>query len=303
MTFPAADTDAAFAAIRRDEVLLRPGVDALCRDLGAEGEVVRFADGSLPVYAVGADLVLKLYPPVCREERDREALVLELLADRLPIPTPRLRGRGERDGWGFVWMERLRGESLATRWPALPDPLRVARALGEALAVLHGVRDPRLATLSDEPGAYLARQRQTAVERQRARGLEGAWLDQVPAFLEGLDLDGPPVLLHTEVMREHLLVDGDHLSGLFDFEPARLGPAEYELASVGLFVTAGDRAAFRALLEGYGRDPDEPGLPQRVLGHALLHQYSNFPWYLRRVPPAPEVRTLDDLANTWFGTR
>jgi hygromycin-B 7''-O-kinase len=63
----------AFAAIRRDEAQLRPGVAAIAARHGVVGEVVRFADGSLPVYALGAAHVLKLYPPVYGAECETEA--------------------------------------------------------------------------------------------------------------------------------------------------------------------------------------------------------------------------------------
>jgi hygromycin-B 7''-O-kinase len=170
--------------------------------------------------------------------------------------------------------------------------------VGECLAALHGVDTP----LEDDWATFESEQRRTAAERQRARGLDERWVEQIPAFLEGLDLGGPSVLLHTEVMREHLLVDGDRLSGLFDFEPSRLGPAGYDLASVGLFVSGGDPRLFRAVLDGLGYAGDRADLARRVLGHALLHQYGNFPWYLRRVPPPAGARTLDDLAAAWFAS-
>jgi len=87
-------------------------------------------------------------------------------------------------------------------------------------------------------GLFLARQRAGCVERQRAAGLDSAWLAQIPAFLDAVALDSSPrrVLLHTGVMREHLLVtphpDGCwSLSGLFDFEPAMRGAREYEFAA------------------------------------------------------------------------
>ena len=53
------------------------------------------------------------------------------------------------------------------------------------------------------------------------------------------------MLLHTEVMRQHLLaVEGPggvlRLSGLIDFEPAMRGEREYEFVGVGVFVAEGD---------------------------------------------------------------
>lgn len=49
---------------------------------------------------------------------------------------------------------------------------------------------------------------------------------------------GPPVLLHTEIMSEHLLVTQSpggswRLSGLLDFEPAMRGEREYEFVGAG----------------------------------------------------------------------
>ena len=258
---PLVSTAADFASIRRDEALLRPGVDAIVAAHQLDGDVVRFADGSLPVYAIGEAHVLKLYPPLYAAERETEASVLSTIAGRLPIPTPRVEAVGEHSGWRYVVMERLRGESLATAWPRIgdADQHRLLAALGEALAALHAIRDPVLATLAPPKwAAFVTEQRASAVERQRANGLDAMWLAQLPAFLADvpLELDGPRVLLHTEVMREHLLVRegarGWELSGLFDFEPAMHGAPEYELASVGVFVSCGDPRLLRTLLLAYG---------------------------------------------------
>lgn len=319
--WPPADTEAAYDAIRRDEDRLRPGVDALCAALGLGGlPRTRFSAGSLPVYAVGTEVVLKLFPPVHAAEAERERRVLDVLAGRLPVPTPRVHAAGSFDGWAYVAMDHLAGEGLADVWPRLDDPEPVAAQVGELLAALHAVRDPALAGLGDGPSwsTFLAEQARTCVERQRARGLPEAWLAGIPAFLDAvlptLAPPEPPCLLHTEVMREHLLVRvtpaGPVLSGLFDFEPAMLGHPEYEFASVGLFVSAGDPRALRALLLAYGLPEEALGSSaadrdraHRVLAYALLHRYSNLAWYLRRVPPGlgPEAG-IAALAAPWFGS-
>ena len=116
------------------------------------------------------------------------------------------------------------------------------------------------------------------------------------------------MLLHTEVMRQHLLVTqgGDgrwRLSGLFDFEPAMHGAGEYEFASVGVFVSQGDRRFLRRVLTVYGYPAGELGLDlaRRLLAWALLHRYSNLASWLRRLPQ-PYRPTLDALADRWFGT-
>ncbi|MGW5702132.1 phosphotransferase family protein [Amycolatopsis japonica] len=299
ITFPPAGTEAEFDALTRQDLL--PAV----RSLGF-GEAVPFTEGSLPVYAVGDDLVLKLFPPVHLGELPTERTMLEVLHGKLPIPTPAVHEAGERDGWGYVLMERLRGETLKDAWPKLSteDKHRLAPELGEALAALHSLRDPRLDVLGPPDwAAFVAEQRAKVVEHHRRTGLDESWIAQIPAFLDSVELGSPPAVpLHTEFMRDHLMVTHDggrpRLTGLFDFEPAMRGAAEYDFVAVGLFVSGEDKDFLRRLLTGYGAEPDED-FSRRCLAYALLHVYSNFTWYLG-VLPAPEEPTLEHLSRAWW---
>ena len=237
-SLPSADTEAGFDAVRRDEAALGPGVASLVGRLGLDHLTPeRFSDGSLPVYALGDALVLKLYPPVFLHEREIESSVLSSLDGRLSIPTPRVQAIGSHDGWGYVLMDRVRGESLATAWPRIDmaSRARLVRSLGVGLAELHahGASSSLAALPPGDWAAFMRAQREGCVARQRACGLAEAWLEQIPAFLDATPLppEPPRVLLHTEVMREHLRVEergGEWaLTGTFDFEPAMLGAAEY----------------------------------------------------------------------------
>lgn len=106
------------AALLKDEARLLPGVLTLCRRLGQGGaDIRRFPGGSLPVYAVGDRLVLKLYPPIRREHWQVEDRVLRTIDDRLPVPTPRIEEAGEFGEWRYVLMTRLFGEPLTAVWP------------------------------------------------------------------------------------------------------------------------------------------------------------------------------------------
>jgi hygromycin-B 7''-O-kinase len=294
VSFPPAVTEEQFEAL--DDDALRPGVEALCGHLGVSGDVERFPDGSLPVYAVGVRHVLKLFPAVHLDEVATERDVLEAVQGRLPVPTPALHAAGEFGGWGYVLMERLRGASLKDVWPQLDEGARrdVSRQVGEALAALHAITPPPL-----EPrdwAEFVRTQTAGCVERQRARGLAPEWLEQIPDFLDSVDLGHPElVLAHTEVMSAHLLIDDGRLTGLFDFEPALRAAREYEFVATGVFLTRGEREANRALHDGYGRAVD----PRKVLAYTLLHVYSNVAWYLREVPTG--ATTLDGLADHWFG--
>ena len=303
----------ALEAVGRDEAALRPGVERLGRLLGLNPDgLSRYPAGSRPVYACG-DLVLKLLPPVAGWPDHRvEAQLLSALAGRLPIATPHVRAAGEHDGWGYVLMTRLPGVPLDTVWDELSaqDRDRLADHLGCALAELHHVPPPTISDWWPEDWPeFAATRRAQCADEQRACGLPPLWADQIPGFLDAVALpSGPPVLLHTEIMRQHLLVSYDHegrwrLSGLIDFEPAMRGEREYEFVSVGVFAAEGDARFLARTLTSYGYDRDQldPGLRRRLLAWGLLHRYSNLNWWMERLPQ-PVRPTLEALADRWFAT-
>lgn len=306
---PSVDTNDELEAVVRDEALMRPAAEDLCSRLGLTGmSLWRFDDGSLPVYAVGGDLVLKLYPRFETAEAVREARVLAHLWGQLPLPTPRLHATDEYvNGWRFVLMSRLPGLALSEAWPRLTavEQDRIIAESAETLAALHAMDFKPLTDIvgPSDWSSFLRRRRAGTLRQHGVNGVTEPWLSQIPDFLDSVPL---PVstelaLLHTEFMREHLTIDmrdGRRLTGLFDFEPAMIGDPAYDFASVGLFVTRADPRQFRRFHAAYGRAPYDP---YQLLAYALLHVYSDLPWYLSELP-APSEPRLDVLAELWFGT-
>ncbi|CAL9295664.1 MULTISPECIES: aminoglycoside phosphotransferase family protein [unclassified Streptomyces] len=304
---PLVETDEDWDTVVPDEAVMRPGVVDLCARLGLAGApVVRFAEGSQPVYAVGEEHVLKLFPAAAAADGLAEGRVLSHLEGRLPVPTPEVRAAGVyENGWRYVLMSRLGGRNLARVWASVPagDRERLVAEIGEALAVLHALDPAPLAGVlgPGDWGAFLDGRRAAAVDRQRERGLPEAWLEQIPDFLASVPLPRVPprpALLHTEVMRQHFLVepDGWRLTGLFDFEPAMIGDPAYDFVGVGVFVTAADRTLMSRLTRAYGR----PVCPRTAMAYTLLHVYSDLPWYLRELPHT-RSGTLEGAAEEWFG--
>jgi hygromycin-B 7''-O-kinase len=304
---PPVRTDEEWQAVVWDEEIVRPAAEELAARLGLAGAGLRrYPEGSRPVYAVGGRRVLKLYPTVSAPDGVTEARVLGYLGGRLPVAVPELLACGEyENGWRYALMSRLAGTELAAAWPAIPRPDldRVVSEAGELLAALHGLDPGPLRGIlgpADWAG-FLAGQRARAVERQREMGLPDLWLSQIEGFLASVPLavGRERVLLHTEVIREHLLVNPGTwtLSGLLDFETAMTGGRGYEFAAAGLSVPRADSRLLGRLLAGYGRGFD----PRELLAYTLLHRHSNLPECLREFPAPPEP-TLDSLALTWFGT-
>jgi hygromycin-B 7''-O-kinase len=260
----------------------------------------------VPVYAVGSEHVLKLFPSKDRAFFETERAALACIDGSLSLPTPRLLDSGEKDGFFYVAMTQLRGISLAQAWPAIPgsERARLLQEVGAALAELHRSSTADLPELSVDWAGFMASQRETCRARQQSKELPEPWLEQVDDFLtrHAIADDGRRSLLHTEVMREQLLVEQRgstwQLSGLVDFEPAMCGAPEYELSAVGVFATCAEPGLLRAFLAGYGSPPDAD-LPMRIMVYSLLHRYSNLRWYMNRLSVG-DATTLEQLAVRWF---
>jgi len=282
-------------------------VDAIRREHSLGPGVRRFAFGSVPVFAVGDEHVVKLFPAAQRSFFNTERTALAGIEGLLPIPTPRTVGAGEHGEWLYLVMTRLKGQTLAEAWDTIEvhDRVRLIREAGEALAALHATATDGLSSLAVDWPRFMEAQRASCRDRQVAKGLASPWADGIDDFLARWAPDGGDTraLLHTEIMREHLLVERRegawHLSGLIDFEDAMLGAPEYDFASAGIFLTAAEPGFLRVLLEAYGGESDDE-LPMRIMAYALLHKYGNLRWYLERLAVPDRVGDLELLARGWF---
>ena len=315
---PVVEDEAAIIALKKDRERSLAALRAAAGVLGLDPETIElFPDGS-QVVGGNAERVVKLFPAFDAEHARTESRVLAFLAGRLPIATPALHAFETIEGWSAIAMDRLPG----VPWRQRTDPARSAspdaaaartlcREAGEWLAALHALDATPLADLEPSFTPWIAKQRAEAVARQRSLELDPVWLEQIEPFLAATDADrvaheGTPVLLHTELMRDHILVEesaGDdwRVTGVIDFEPAMVGAAGYDLASVGLFVSEGDAVLLAAFLDGYGIPARARGarLARRTLAYALLHRYSHLPWYLT-LPAAEGAKSLDELADRLF---
>lgn len=310
-SLPAIADEAAFAALLATKPDLREPVRAIARAHGLRADTVRrYATGSVPVYDIDGEAVIKLFPPIYRAGAATEATVLARVGPALNGLTPELIAIGNREGWPYVVMSQLPGQDLSTVWADIPtaNRLRLATQLGEVLRALHALPCEDLSDLRVDWPAFVTEQTGTVAERQRALGAPWPWVQQIPTFLSEVDVRTTPrgtALLHTEIMRVHTKVrsvDGRwELCGLFDFEPAMVAPVAYEFASVGLFFSRGDAALLREVLRAYGYAASEldRGLQRRFAAMMLLHRYCNLKWFLTEMP-APEEPTFDALARRWW---
>jgi hygromycin-B 7''-O-kinase len=203
---------------------------------------------------------------------------------------------------------RLPGRPIDAIWDELDADVRIrlATRLGTAIRELHRRPCDTLAQATEPWPQFRRTQRARCRQAEADKGLAPDWLAQVDRYWPRLD-EIPEAttmssLLHTEIGPSHVLVDDHRITGLIDFGDARVGDPEYDLAPVGMFVTRGDAAAFRAFCVAYGLDAEhlaDPDRPARLLRHALLHRYATLAWYLETL--RPPAHSLDELAEYWFG--
>jgi hygromycin-B 7''-O-kinase len=286
---------------------------SLLMKLGLASEsasIMKFpASGSLPVVLIGDQgpgaLALKFFPSLVADEHQREISALKFLAQQ-PGLAPRLIEAGDFEGWHYVLMTRLAGQSLKEWWAQLAEPARLeaCRQVGRNLRAVHRLSVEDLNSNRRSWKSFLEAQVAGCYSRHEKIGLREDLLKQIPDFLNSVKLDEVSLcFLHTEVMRDHVFFsDGNGelaFQGFIDFEPSMAGAPEYDFASVGVFLASGDRGAIAAFYEGYGCQEKllDPDFKRRVMAYLLLHKYSNLKWYLQFMPDA---KSLDELAELWW---
>jgi hygromycin-B 7''-O-kinase len=266
-----------------------------------------FSDGSNLVAGVGERWIVKIFPPFHRHQWESEHRVLRYLNGRVEVPIPELPACGEAEnGWTFVIITRLSGESLETAWPQCTpeEKAGLLRSIGRIMAQVHALPVGELHSLEPHWEAFLAGQVAGALHRHRRLGMPDWFLDDLDRFLRQafplLPERAELVILTGEYTPFNLLVEGEpgkrRIAGMIDFGDAMTGFREYDLLGPILFLAQGDAVLTRAFLKAYGYDDDkiDAGLRRRLMVLALLHRYSNFTVQVRI--PGWQERT-DSLEN------
>lgn len=269
------------------------------------GELAREGLGTNVVFAVGADRVVKLFPPLWAGEIAVERAGLAHVAGRLSVPTPEVTAEGELEGWPYLVLTRVAGVPLARAWGALDARARerAARRAGELVAEHHALLLPAPGSGVPAPDwpAFLSEQTRISCERLAANPRTRAWAEALPAFVEALrpELEAAPrAFLNADVTEEHLFVapdDRGEIVGLVDLADAMVGAPEYDLVSmIPLLVEAG---LFAPFVSGSSLHPT----PERLLALALLHRYQESRVLLDLATARASDLTLGDVAVALLG--
>lgn len=279
--------------------------DAMRRVLARHGLALQ----GLRAEARGSDVVwgtdqavVKLSLPRWADQLGREARFCRLAAP-LPVQIPPVLAEGQLEGWPYVITGRIDGVPLDSCWPGMGPPQRAALAhdLGRVSRALHALPLPQ--DLADPPWTqFLAERVAQAPADQGRRGADPTLVAQMPAFLEQhvAALGLPVVVLHTELLDQHVLVDpGDpsRVTGLVDFADGQLGHPAYDLGAPIDFLFGDQPGLLAAFLRGYGPGPLDLLPAERLAGY-LVHRFASLPRLLRGLSRPPH--DLDELAHMAF---
>ncbi|MCY7315155.1 MAG: aminoglycoside 3'-phosphotransferase/choline kinase family protein [Rubrivivax sp.] len=219
---------------------------------GLPGPVQPVGSGTVFVALLSRTQVLKLYPPFLRDHFAFERAALSAIGHRLPVPTPQLLRTGECEGWPWLVMTQLAGEPLTGAWPGLheDDKCRLLQTLGALGAQVHRLPADTPKDRAPRWDHFIAGQRALCHGRQQRTGLPAHLLAQLPAFLDGPLPEGPDIILTGEYTPMNLLVQGAHLSGMFDFGDGLLGPAPYDWLGPLAFFSRRPGSALPGFLRG-----------------------------------------------------
>jgi hygromycin-B 7''-O-kinase len=261
-------------------------------------ELLGMAESGSDVVIRGQRYFFKMTAPQFREELKTERELLSHVANKLSVSTPEVVAFGELDGWPYLWMRKVEGTSLAKIFPALQrsEKMSIASQLGELVSELH--RLPLFGDGSDWP-SFLHHCVESAPTRHQKLGAPASLSEKVKDFLDRVQRpEAPIVLLHTEVLDEHVLAsfDGERwkLCAMLDFADGRVGHPDYEFPAVAEFIFRGEEGSFEPFLRAYGWENPE-SYAERFLAWGLIHRFGSLPRMLR-VAGEDTPNSLEELA-------
>ncbi|HEU0163810.1 MAG TPA: phosphotransferase, partial [Thermomicrobiales bacterium] len=297
---------------------------------GLASEQLTTATGVVNNVWLTPELVVRLNGGRFPDAFGHEARILDLLP--ATIPHPEAIAHGSRvEGGEYLVVTRVPGVTLDEAWPDLdPDGRqRVIHELAAIVQTLHalpvaaGMRNPWIddaLTIPIPADAYHASPLFLPVLLASARNVRpdlATTVDQVKRLTDDrLDAfgDEPDVLVHADIHVRNILVDGEHISGLIDWEGSRPGIADNELDTLIRFLGASRQVGseqtndYSGLIhwfrEGYPELFAHPRLVDRLeVYEAMWHLVQIHHWRPEYVTMVDPAAAFDDLLAGAFRAR
>src|SRR5688500_8755218 len=143
-----------------------------------------YTDGSNLVASIDDRYVLKIFPPFLRHQWDSEYKTLQHLHNKLTVPIPELLFTGEYDGWTYVIITKLVGESLEKVWSGFDHQTKstVMRRIGGLMKEVHSLP---LESVNIEPkwNDFIPAQLSCYKARHQTQGMPEWFMQDVEDFI------------------------------------------------------------------------------------------------------------------------
>lgn len=252
--------------------------------------------GTFATFLAG-EVVVKLfgYYRWWRECHEAELEVHRVLLNHPEIPAPALLAEGqlydEPNPWPYLITRRISGVAWRDANLKSGDQMRLARNLGEITRLVHDLTPPTTPVFKRD---WLAEYREKCIERHRKWAiLPSRLIDQIEDYL--VEPLNDRQLIHGDLTKDHLFVNGPHLVGLIDWGDAIATDPYYELGPLHIDLFSGDRSLLREFLTAY-RWPVASDFADRAMSLVLMHEF-NVLSPVREILDLETVPTLSDLAT------
>ena len=142
--------------------------------------------GSHIVYQVGNHWI-KLMAPLFAKDMDFEIAGLKSLKNRLTIATPAIAAQWNLEGWAYVILEHLSGQSIGNVWKDLSAEKKeslIEQIAETILQIRQSTADPIVQRRFDW-NLFITEQFNDCEEKQRKKLFPEEWIKHITEFLNG----------------------------------------------------------------------------------------------------------------------
>ncbi|WP_096271096.1 phosphotransferase family protein [Paucisalibacillus globulus] len=201
----------------------------------------------------GRNVYIKI--PYSKLKWQRELEAYEILKDRVATPVLLDVWSGDEECPGAFLLSELRGVTLSTNVST-----SVAYQVGVLQASIHTIRPPKdreLTGIKDEYSNwsnFIERQFNSFAKDVKdvidERLFEQA-IEKFDNMKRQLPSPDGPSFVHMDFRPANILIDGDHVSGVIDFESVRFGSTEIDFTKLYRDFLSFDNTYYHAYQEGY----------------------------------------------------
>jgi Ser/Thr protein kinase RdoA (MazF antagonist) len=232
----------------------------------------------------GENVYLKI--PYTRLKFQRELEAYEILRGRVSIPELLDYWTGDEECTGAFLLSELKGKPLTTE--ASPT---AAFQVGVIHAKMHSIKPPagqELTGIKNEfPNwSHFIEQKFHSfaedVKDVLDEGLYNQAIGKFEAMKQQLPPSDGPSFVHMDFRPANIIVDGDNVSGLIDFESVRFGSTEIDFTKLYRDFLSFDHALYNAYQEGYNSIRPLSNLEVVLPFYQFTDAFNSIGWCKRR---------------------